>query len=247
MKARSLLPLVALAGFGGAFGSSPRLFAEAPAAKASSSATKSGEPGEIEIIDLNPEPPRDPQRIALGGQLGAMWMTARGAGKGTGAIDFALLGSFGLGPGGARVPFTLDVWIGAAIAYGAFNLEPSQEQAPNRFTEIGTRLVYHREPSGGFSWMSIGGGLAWTSTRPNSDPNFDPRCNDANAAAAAGVHCPIRGDIAPGALVEAGFGVFEWLSRNARTGVGLRFPGQLSRYPGIGAVLFLYGQIGLQR
>jgi hypothetical protein len=202
---------------------------------------------EVEVIDLDPEPTRDPQRIAIGGQLGGMWMTNRGSGAGTGALDFAVMGTFGLGSGGARVPFSLDVWAGAAIVHTAFNLQPGQETAPNRFTEIGVRLVYHRQPSGGFAWVSLGGGLAWTSTRQLSDDTVDPLCNtDRPKAKSIGIDCGSVGNIGPGALFDVGFGIYEWMSRGSRAGVGLRFPGQISHFPGIGAVLYLYGQVGLR-
>ncbi|MGZ3423785.1 MAG: hypothetical protein ACXVEF_02485 [Polyangiales bacterium] len=259
MKARHVLPIVALAGFGGASSvhaggtepapasSSSGSSAASPAPTTATSSKKSEEPAEIEVIDLNPEPPRDPQRFAVGGQVGGMWMTNRGSGHGSGAIDFAFLGSFGLGAGGARVPFTLEVWVAAAIVHHALNLDSGQETAPNRFTEVGVRLVYHRVPSGGFSWISLGGGLAWTSTRQLSDDTADPLCNiDRVKAKASGIDCGSVGDIAPGALFDVGFGIYEWMTRGSRAGVGLRFPGQISHFPGIGAVLYLYGQAGLR-
>jgi hypothetical protein len=256
MKARHLLPIVALAGFGGA--TSARAQGEAPAAASASAQasaspsastkSKTGEPTEIEIIDLTPEAPRDPQRIAIGGQVGGMWMTNRGSGHGTGALDFAMLGTFGLGEGGARVPFSLEVWAAAAIVHKALSLDPSEETAPNRFTELGVRLVYHREPSGAFSWFSLGGGLVWTSTRKASDDRVDPLCtSDPAAAKAASVACGSAGDITPGALFDVGVGIYEWLSHGSRAGIGLRFPGQISHFSGIGTVLYLYGQVGLRR
>jgi hypothetical protein len=254
MKPRHLLPIVALAGFGGA--SSARAQGDAPAAASASPSTSAsppasatattGEPAEIEVIDLTPEPERDPQRYAVGAQVGAMWMTNRGSGHGTGALDFALVGTFGLGSGGARVPFSLDVWVGAAIAHKLLSLDPSEETSPNRFTEMGVRLVYHREPSGAFSWFSLGGGLVWTTTRQFNDDRYDSICNDLTAAKNAGVACGGRGLIAPAALYDVGFGIYESISHLKRAGVAIRFPGQISRFPGIGAVLYVYGQIGLR-
>jgi hypothetical protein len=200
------------------------------------------EPQVVEIVDLT-EDDRDPQRFAVGGQLGGGWMTNRGS-KGAALADFALTFDFGLGSGGARVPWSLEPYVAFAVTRGT---DIGQGVNPNRFTEIAVRLV-HRFPSGGLlehQWIGLGGGLVWTSTEASSGYRGTQPCRlDKAAAEAAGADCSTNPNIAPGALVDVSLGIWEWTVRRARWGIGARVPLQFSSNPGFGGIAFVYAQVG---
>lgn len=176
----------------------------------------------VEVIDLTPEQELDPQRFAVGGDAGLGWLTTRGSGAGQLALDFSLVVAFGLGPGGARVPWTIEGFAAFALTGSTLGVRAGH---PDRFTELGARVV-HRFAEGPLRgrWASIGAGLAFSSWG-------DPK----------GAH----GQITPGALVDLGIGVQEWVSRKSRAGLALRIPVELSAHPGIGAIVVFYAQIGL--
>lgn len=202
------------------------------------------EPTEVEVVDLT-EGAVDPQRLAVGPQIGGGWMTNQGS-KGAGFVDVALAVDIGLGAGGARVPWSLEPYFAFAVTYGT-GLGAGVH--PNRFTEIGARIVY-RFPGGPLdgSWLSLGGGLVWTSTKPSSGYLGSAPCKrDQAAAEAQGLSCADDGDIAPGGLIDVGIGVREWTTRRARVGFGVRAPLQLSSNPGFGVLGFFYAQVGTGR
>jgi hypothetical protein len=181
---------------------------------------------QVEVVDLTPEQELDPQRFAVGGDAGLGWLTSKGSGAGQAALDFALTFAFGLGPGGARVPWTIEAFAAFALTGSTFRGgNASGAGNPDRFTELGARLVY-RFPEGALqgSWLSAGAGIVFSSW---GDPN--------------GAH----GDVSPGGLVDLGVGVHEWVSRRARLGIAFRVPVQLSAHPGIGGLGVFYAQIGI--
>jgi hypothetical protein len=177
---------------------------------------------EIEVVTIGEDTPPDRQRRAFGIALGGAWMTNKGS-NGAGSANLALSFSFGLGPGGARVPLTLEPYLGYAVTYGTgFGTGVH----PNRFTELGIKLVWRFSDELGprwFAWLSTGGGAVWTSTRPNPDRP--------------------KGNIAPGAVVDLGVGVYEWTGRRSRLGVAVRSPIQLSSNPGFAVMGLLYAQL----
>jgi hypothetical protein len=195
----------------------------------------------VEIIDLGGE--RDTQAFAMGAQVGAAYLYNRNS-AGAAGVDIALIADIGLGPGGARVPWTLEPFLGFAITYNAL---AQKRGHPNRFTEIGARVVYrfdHGLLEG--RWASVGAGLVWTSTRPSSgysDPSNACR-EESDRAATLGLDCSSDGSISPGGLLDLGFGLKEWTIRRARWGFGARVPIQLSAMPGFAAIGFFYAQVG---
>ncbi len=200
---------------------------------------------EVEVVDITEGTPIDPQRFAVGLQLGGGWMTNRGS-NGAAFADASLTVDVGLGAGGARVPWSLQPYFAFAVTYGT---GLGSGVHPNRFTEIGARIVY-RFPGGPLdgSWLSLGGGLVWTSTKPSSGYlGANPCKRDVAAAEAQGLSCANDGEIAPGGLVDVGIGVREWTSRRGRIGIGLRAPFQLSSNPGFGVLGFFYAQVGTGR
>jgi hypothetical protein len=180
----------------------------------------------VEIVDLTPEQELDPQRFSVGGDAGLGWLTNRGSGAGQSSLNFAVAVAFGLGPGGAHEPWSVETFVAFALTYSTIRGTSSD---PNRFTELGGRLVY-RLPDGPLAhrWVSLGAGLAFSSW---GAPGYD-------------VGRP-HGSITPGALVEVGVGVYELLMRRARIGIALRVPIQLSAHPGIGTLGVFYAQIGI--
>jgi hypothetical protein len=179
---------------------------------------------EVEVITLEGEPEYDRQRFAVGLLGGLGWVTTRGSGLGVGIADFALLGEFGLGRYGMRVPWTLEFFVAFALNRQSFQGDSTTH--PNRFTEAAARLVYRGEQGlleG--RWLSLGAGIVFTSY---AQP-------DVSAS----------GNIAPGALLDLGFGVQEWTTRLVRYGFGARVPVELSKHPGVGAIGFFYAQVGL--
>lgn len=180
----------------------------------------------VEIVDLTPEQAVDPQRFSVGGDAGLGWLTNRGSGAGQPSLNFAIAAAFGLGPGGAHEPWSIEAFAAFALTLSTIR---STGGDPNRFTELGARLVY-RLPDGPLAhrWVSVGAGLVFSSWgAPGSDPTR------------------ARGDVTPGALIDLGVGVYEILMRRARIGVALRVPIQLSAHPGIGTLGVFYAQIGV--
>lgn len=180
----------------------------------------------VEIIDLTPEQEVDPQRFSVGGDAGLGWLTNRGSGAGQPSLNFAVAVAFGLGPGGAHEPWSIEAFAAFALTYSTIR---GTSGDPNRFTELGARLVY-RLPDGPLAhrWVSLGAGIAFSSWGAPGHEVGRP-----------------RGDITPGALVDLGVGVYEVLMRRARIGVALRVPIQLSAHPGIGTLGVFYAQIGI--
>src|ERR1700687_4868557 len=78
---------------------------------ASAASRKQEEPQEVEVITLEGEPEPDRQRYAVGAEAGIGWFATRGSGRGEPGLDFGILGAFGLGTNGARVPFTLETFV----------------------------------------------------------------------------------------------------------------------------------------
>jgi len=200
-------------------------------------------PSEVEVIDLTPD--RDPQALAVGAQVGAGVLAVREGGPAQGAFNVALVGDFGLGPGGARTPWTLEPWIAFAMP---FNVMAEVKGYPTRFTEFGVRIVHRWGDDSVLAhrWIALGAGAVWTNTRPSSGL-FDPRnlCrNDSDRAAAEGLDCSRSGAISPGALLDLSIGLHETVVRRARWGFGVRTPVQLSTYPGITVLGFFYAQVG---
>jgi hypothetical protein len=198
-------------------------------------------PVEVEVVDLT-ENERDPQFFALGAHIGGGYLTNTKSG-GQGAAHAALTFAFGLGPGGRRVPWTLEPWVAFAITYGVL-LEKGGH--PNRFSEIGVRAIYRFEQ--GFlanRWVSLGAGAVWTSRRPSSGFIGTRQCfDDPDAATAAGLDCSGKQSISPGLLLDIGFGLHEWTTRRVRWGFALRTPIQISAAPGFAVFGTLYGQVG---
>jgi hypothetical protein len=200
------------------------------------------EPTVVEMVNLGGD--RDPQGFAMGVQFGPSLLYTRGSAPQF-AVDTALVGEFGLGPGGNRVPWTLEPFLAFAVPY---NVVAENGGHPNRFTEIGVRIVYRFD--GGVldgRWLSLGGGVVWTSRRPSSgffDPSGACRRDNLAQANALGLDCSHDDNISPGALVDVGVGVIEWKVRRARWGIGARVPVQISSTPGFGAIGFFYAQVG---
>lgn len=230
----------------------PSTSTPAPSSAAAAGGTPGGAPPlrrpppvetEVEIIDLSPD--HDPQAFAFGAHLGGGYFAVREGGPGQGAVDVALVVDIGLGPGGKRAPWTLEPWIAFAVP---INVLIERAGQPNRFTELGVRVV-HRWTDGLLAnkWVSLGIGAVWTATRQSSG-FYDPRrlclTND-TAAAREGLDCSRpNGGISPGGLVDVGFGLHEWVVRRARWGFGARIPVQISAYPGVAVLGFFYAQIG---
>lgn len=213
-----------------------------PSASTSASAGEGGDEEDVQVIDLTPEAKRDPQRFAVDGQVGGGWMTNRTSGAGAGCIDFSLGVIFGLGQGGARMPLSVEPWVAVAIMYPTLGIGSSEAQ-PDHFTEAGVRLIWRWRESGAFSWGSLGGGVVWTATKEGTRTR-DPRCTtDPAGASGSGIDCSLHNAIAPGALFDVGLGVYEWMVRVARWGVGVRVPGQFSSHSGAGVLVFLYAQV----
>jgi len=204
------------------------------------------EPTEVEVIDLSPE--GDTQAFALGAQVGGGLLGVSGGGPIQATTNVALVGEFGLGPSGVRVPWTLEPWLAFAMPLNAL---VSSRGYPSRFTELGARAVYRFSEGStlGHQWFSFGLGAVWSNTKPSSG-RFDPqrRCfGDPAVAEAAGLDCSFSGAIAPGLLVDLGFGIHETVIRRARWGFGVRVPLQISAHPGFGVFGFFYAQVGTAR
>lgn len=203
-------------------------------------------PTEVEVIDITPD--RDSQALAFGAQVGGGLLAVRQGGAPQATVDVALVADFGLGPGGARTPWTLEPWIGFAVPFNALG---DKRGYPDRFTELGVRIV-HRWGENSLlphQWVSLGVGAVWSNTRPSSGL-FDPRrlcfANEAQASA-EGLDCSRSGEISPGALLDIGFGIHETVVRRARWGFGVRTPVQLSQTPGFAIFGFFYAQVGTSK
>lgn len=231
----SLSPLLAAA--------EPASTAAAPASSASASTSSSAASAapaksaqEVEIVDVSDQPDLHPQRLAVGAGTGPAWFTVKGAGAGVFAIDFTLHFDFGLGPGGDPTKWSLGPYIG--VAYMPFGALPT----PNRFTEFGARLVRRFESP---MWVSAGLGLVFTNA-PVVALTKDERAACAKGGGTAdGIDCSVGAVL--GAVLDLGIGLYEVRARTARWGLGARVPIQLSAHPGVGAVLFIYGLVGVAR
>lgn len=192
----------------------------------------------FEMIQLSEEPELDPQRIAMGMNLGPGWITNRGSGAGVWLAHCALTATFGLGPGGSRSPFSIDAYVGFSATPAVFT--GSVYPNPNRFTELGVHWIV--KPQTQFferRWFAVGAGLVFTSWGTRT-----PLCTTSTQNASCDSQ---SGELNPAAVLDLGFGVYEWLSRRGRLGLALRTPIQLSSHPGVGAMFYLYGQIGFGR
>lgn len=192
-------------------------------------------PEEVEIVDVTDGPVRSPQWLSVGLALGGGYLTVKSeAGHGSMAFDAALTIDFGLGPGGDPTTWTLGPYLAAAfVPFG-------DDSVPNRFAELGARLVRRFEAP---MWVSLGLGLAVSNHRIVLAPDLDAACAAKKAPAA---DCGTDRNIL-GAVLDLGVGLYEARLRTVRWGVGARVPVQLSAHPGVGAFLFLYGSVGVGR
>ena len=190
------------------------------------------EPTEIEVLNFVDEVERDPQALAVGLSAGLGMLATKGSSSARAAANFAFTFDFGLGPGGARVPWSIEPFAAFSITPATFNSDV--QQFPDRFTELGARLVY-RGNSGLFAerFVAVGLGLVWTSWGTCSEP--------------APALCDNRHDLAPTALVDLGLGIQEWVVRGARYGFEVLTPVEVSKHPGFGLFAAFYGQLGLGR
>lgn len=196
----------------------------------------------VEVITLNPEAELDRQRYAVGISAGGGWMTNSGSGPGAGLGSFGIALSFGLGRGGARVPWTLQPYASFAITGASLSSESTVH--PNRFTEFGARVMYRFSGALAHQWVSLGPGIAWTSRTPSQAEVAACLTRTGQSAPA---QCRDAADISPAFVLDLGFGAYEITTRIARFGLGVRAPVQLSAYPGIGVIAFFYGELGLDR
>lgn len=206
----------------------------APSAGPSSVASKPP-PGEVEIIDVTEEPVRSSQWLAVGLALGGGYLVVKSeAGHGAVALDAAVTIDFGLGPGGDPSTWTLGPYLAAAFT-------PFGDPVPNRFAEIGARLVRRFEAP---MWVSLGLGLAFTNHKAVLSADDEAKCQSGKAD--PGFDCGLDHNII-GGLLDLGVGFYEVRARTARWGVGARVPVQLSAHPGVGALVFVYGTVGVGR
>jgi hypothetical protein len=189
------------------------------------------EPTEIEVLNFVDEHERDPQAYAVGLSVGIGGISTKGSARVVPAAAFAFTFDFGLGPGGARVPWSLEPFAAFAITPASFDSDV--RKYPDRFTELGTRLVYRGSGALEGRFLSLGLGLVWTSF--GDCPRPQPE------------RCDLHGNLVPAFLVDLGVGVVEWQVRGARYGFGVAGPIELSKYPGGGVFGFFYGQLGLGR
>jgi len=238
--------------YGGARAEDP---AAAPAASSSASASTIEAPKSlrkarpvpsvVQVIDLGGD--RDPQGFAMGAMIGPGVLYTTGSAPQL-AIGTMLTAHFGLGEGGKRVPWTVEPFLGFSVT---FNLLREVRGYPNRFTEIGARVVY-RFSDGWLDgrWFSLGAGAVWTSRRPSSgyfDPSGACRADDKTKAEGLGLDCSRDENISPGLLVDLGVGLIEQTVRRARWGLAARLPLQISSTPGFAALAVFYAQIGTAR
>jgi len=234
--ALSLSPLLALAEPPATTTTAPVASTSAPSSSAASSAAPAKSAQEVEIVDVSEQPDLHPQRLAVGAGLGPGWFTVKGAGAGVFAFDFTLHFDFGLGPGGDPSTWSLGPYIG--VAYMPFGALPT----PNRFTEFGARLVRRFESP---MWVSAGLGVVFTNAPVVALTTAERiKCADGHGTA-EGIDCSVGTVL--GAVLDLGVGLYEVRARTARWGLGARVPVQLSAHPGVGAVLFIYGLVGVAR
>ena len=190
------------------------------------------EPTEIEVLNFVDEVERDPQSLAVGLSGGLGMLATKGSSSARAAANFAFTFDIGLGPGGARVPWSIEPFAAFSITPATFN---SDIQAfPDRFTELGARFVYRGNAGlleGRF--LAVGLGLVWTSWGSCSQP--------------APALCDNRHDLTPAGLVDLGFGIHEWTARTARYGFELLTPVEVSKHPGFAVFGAFYAQLGLGR
>ncbi|GAC1352647.1 MAG: hypothetical protein NVSMB1_17620 [Polyangiales bacterium] len=211
------------------------------------------EPTEVEIVTLPGDPEYDRQRFAVGLEAGPAYFMTSGS-RGEPAADFSIVGEYGLGPYGARVPWTAEIFASFAVMRTSLITLSEQGKHPNRFTAGGARIIY-RGTRGWLDgrWISVGAGVVLTSwDRPDSlTPAMRAVCSSTSSEDAAARNalgpsgCALPDTSLFGGLVDVGVGIQEWTSRFARYGIGARVPIELSAHPGIGAVAFFYAQLGL--
>ena len=205
------------------------------------------EPTEVEIIDLSDEPEPDAQAFAIGLQAGGGALHTNGSeDKVVPAADFSFTFDLGLGPGGARVPWTLEPFVAFAITRAS--LSSTVNVFPDRWTEIGARIVWRGEGSLDHHWFSFGLGAVWTSYGSCAhDPSQQADPTTGNLACLPKGDLPAKTDLTPALLVDVGVGLYEWTARFARYGFLLRAPVEISGHPGVGGIFAFYAQVGFKR
>jgi hypothetical protein len=203
------------------------------------------EPTEVEIVDLTDEPEPDPQALAIGLQAGpALFHTNGSENKIVPAADFSFTFDVGLGPGGNRVPWSIEPYFAFAITRAS--LSSTVNVFPDRWTEIGARIVWRGEGSLDGHWLSLGLGAVWTSAGScDFHGAADPATGDVPCQDAAGNSSKFN--LTPAFLVDVGVGLYEWRARVARYGFLLRAPFEISGHPGVGGVVGFYAQVGFRR
>ncbi|GAC1393709.1 MAG: hypothetical protein NVSMB47_01480 [Polyangiales bacterium] len=196
----------------------------------------------MELIDLTDGPQPDPLAMAVGLTGGLAGFHTRGSQGVSAAADFSFTFEAGLGPGGARAPWSVQAFVSFAITRAS--LASDVQVFPDRWTEVGVRAIYRGMPGSGLldgRWLSLGLGAVWTGWGTCAHGS------ELAALQAAGAPACTAVDIAPGGLIDVGVGVQEWSTRFARYGFGVRAPFELSSHWGWGAVAFFYAQLGLGR
>lgn len=201
------------------------------------------EPVEVELIDLTDGPQPDPQALAVGLTAGPAVFHTRGSQGVSAAADFSFTFEAGLGPGGARAPWSVQAFVSFAVTRAS--LASDVQVFPDRWTEVGVRAIYRGIPGSGLldgRWLSLGLGAVWTSWGSCEAGSDLVVVNSLGF-----VECTSRHEIAPGGLIDVGVGLQEWSTRFARYGFGVRAPFELTSHWGWGAVAFFYAQLGLGR
>ncbi len=210
--------------------------AEPPAPAPAAAKTAEPEEPEVTIIDLTEEPEPDHQAYAAGMSAGPALIVTKGSPSPTFGGNFVFTFSFGLGPGGARIPWSIDAFASFTATRSSFKADI--QAYPDRWTEIGARLVYRGE-SGFFAerFLALGLGGAWTSYGRCSKPeDLDAKGN-----------CTNKGIVAPGLLLAPALGLQEWTSRTSRYGLELAVPVEISSHSGFAVFARFYAQLGLRR
>jgi hypothetical protein len=176
------------------------------------------EPTEVQIIDLTDEPEPDPQAFAIGLQAGGGVFHTKHGDTIEPAADFAFTFDLGLGPGGAHIPWTLEPFASFALTRASFS--GTIDATPDRWTEIGVRLVWRGEGALEGHWLSLGVGGVWTSY----NSKFERSCAFLASAAPCTETAYQKLQLSPAPLVEIGVGIKEWTARVARYGFMVRAP-----------------------